>query len=320
MKRTIVMAMLVAAPLAAIAQQQPAAPVLPAPPAASSQDRIVAVINGETITQSKLDMLYTRMAPQLRTQYNQNGGKAAFLENYLRKRMLVQEALKAGFDKRPEVQPDLENARESALFDRYIRDVVAPTVITEAAVHKFYDDNPGNFMVDDQLKVRHIIIMGDGVGPKPKSKQQAIDTITRISAELREQNTFPAGTDPASIARITMARFAEAARKYSEDGSASQGGDLGWVGKGTLDPTFEAEAFSLQPGVISPVVESRFGFHLIFVEDKKPAGKQSYDEVKAEIRDYLTSQQMSDVMNAVTRLTNELKTHSKVAIYPENIR
>lgn len=320
MKRTIVMAMLVAAPLAAIAQEQPAAPVLAAPPAASSQDRIVAVINGETITQSKLDMLYTRMAPQLRTQYNQNGGKAAFLENYLRKRMLVQEALKAGFDKRPEVQPDLENARESALFDRYIRDVVAPTVITEAAVHKFYDDNPGNFMVDDQLKVRHIIIMGDGVGPKPKSKQQAIDTITRISAELREQNSFPAGTDPASVARITMARFAEAARKYSEDGSASQGGDLGWVGKGTLDPTFEAEAFSLQPGVVSPVVESRFGFHLIFVEDKKPAGKQSYDEVKAEIRDYLTSQQMSDVMNAVTRLTNELKTHSKVAIYPENIR
>jgi peptidyl-prolyl cis-trans isomerase C len=320
MKRTIVMAMLAAAPLAAIAQEQPATPVLSAPPAAASQDRIVAVINGETITQSKLDMLYTRMAPQLRTQYNQNGGKAAFLENYLRKRMLVQEALKAGFDKRPEVQPDLENARESALFDRYIRDVVAPTVITEAAVHKFYDDNPGNFMQDDMLKVRHIIVMGDGVGPKPKSKQQAIDTITRISAELREQNIFPTGTDPAAAARITMARFSEAARKYSEDGSASQGGDLGWVGKGTLDPTFEAVAFSLQPGVISPVVESRFGFHLIFVEDKKPAGKQSYDEVKAEIRDYLTSQQMADVMNAVTRLTNELRTHSKVAIYPENIR
>jgi len=56
------------------------------------------------------------------------------------------------------------------------------------------------------------------------------------------------------------------------------------------------------------------------VEDKKPAGKQSYDDVKAEIRDYLTGQQMSDVMNAVTRLTNELKTHSKMAIYPENIR
>ena len=66
------------------------------------------------------------------------------------------------------------------------------------------------------------------------------------------------------------ADFGEMAKKYSEDpGSASEGGDLGWVGKGVFYPEFEAAAFALKPGALSDVVESPVGFHIIQMLDRR---------------------------------------------------
>ena len=87
-----------------------------APAAAQAQDpgrKVVAVINGETITRAKLDQLWERAGTQMRSQYEKNGGKGAFLENYIGKRLMIQEALKTNFDKRPEVVAEVDAARES---------------------------------------------------------------------------------------------------------------------------------------------------------------------------------------------------------------
>ena len=285
----------------------------------SSGSKTVAVINGETITEAKLDQLYARLTPDVRAQYEKNGGKTAFLDNYIRKRLLVQEALKAGFDRKPDVIADVEAAKEGALFDRYVRDVVAQQVVSDADVRKYYDEHPSEFEEPEQVKVRHIVITGNGGGPKPKSKEAALEEIKNVLSELRKQSVVPAGTDPDGAARIRMAYFAEAARKYSEDGAAPNGGDLGWVAKGVLDPTFEATAFNMQPGVFSGIVETRFGYHIIFVDAKKAAGPAPFDEVKATVRDALMAQRAADIMEAVAKLTNELRATSKIAVYPENI-
>ena len=67
-------------------------------------------------------------------------------------------------------------------------------------------------------------------------------------------------------------------------------------------------------------METRFGYHIILVEDKEAAGHESFDRVRPVLREYLLTQHASDVMEAVTRLTNELRSTSKMAIYPENIK
>ena len=85
---------------------------------AKEAEKIVATVNGEVITKAKLDMLYANMNSQMRAQYDRAGGKMAFLDNYVAKRLLLQEAAKSGFDQRPEVQAAAEAAKESALFDR----------------------------------------------------------------------------------------------------------------------------------------------------------------------------------------------------------
>ena len=289
-------------------------------PQTDDGSRVVAIINNEKVTQSKLDQMYSRAGAQMRSEYDKNGGKAAFLDNYIRKRLLIQEAVKTGFDKRADVQSAMESAKEGALFDRYVRDIVAAPIITDADVRKYYDEHPSEFARSEMVKVRHLVVVGNGAGPNPKTKERAMELIQQIAGELLQKNAFPPGVDPVGAARIRLSNFAEAARRYSEDGSAPAGGDLGWNGKGGLDPTFEEAAFNMRPGVVSGIIETRFGYHLIFVEDKKPAGQASFDEVKANIREFLFAQRAADVMEMVTKLTNELQSKSKLAVYPENIK
>lgn len=289
------------------------------PVASATAPKIVASVNGEVITEEQLDRMYARLGTQMREQYNKNGGKQSYLENYLRKRLLVQEAIKSGFDKRPEVQADMDAARESALFDRYVRDVVAANVLAESEIRKYYDEHPEDFKTPEMIKVRHIVVIPNGAGPHPKSDEQAKELIQKVAAELRTQNALPPGTDAATANRLIADHFSNAARRYSEDASAASGGDLGWNPRGVFDKEFEDAAFNLRTNMVSGVIKSRFGYHLIYSDGKKPEGVEPYDEAKPKIREFLMTSHATDVVEAVARLTNELRTASKIRVYPENI-
>jgi peptidyl-prolyl cis-trans isomerase C len=285
-----------------------------APQTTPDAEKPVAVINSEVITAGQLDRLYDRIGAPMREQYAKNGGKAAFLENYVRERLVIQEALKAGYDKRPDVQSDLEAARESALFDRYVRDVVAAPIVTDSEIAKYYKDHPDDFSTPEQVQVRHIVI-----GPSSQSREQALEQIQKVLAGLHSQNDAIKFSEPAAT-QMRVHNFAEMARKYSQDPSAESGGDLGWVGRGQLDPTFEEAAFQMQKGKLSGVIQTNFGYHIIFVEDKRAAGMEPFDQVKASIREFLLTQHTADVVNAVSKLTTELRATGKIALHPENIK
>lgn len=280
--------------------------------------RPVATVNGEIITADKLNSLWATLSPARREQYEKNGGKSAFLDNYLRKRLLVQEALKGGFDKRPDVQADIDAAKESVLFDRYVRDVVAGQIVSDAEVRKFYDDNKADYAIPEELKIRHIVILPNGAGPRPKSKEQALDLIKQVAMELTAATVHTSNDEAGMRARV--AAFDAAAKRYSEDEAAPKGGDLGYVGKGLLDPTFESTAWALPLGKVSGIVETKFGYHLIFVEAKKAAGTQSFEEAAPKIREGITAARSAEIVEAVAKLTNELRGSSKISVYPENIR
>jgi peptidyl-prolyl cis-trans isomerase C len=312
--------LLLAMPLFA---QQPA-PVTPqaAPAAATAASKTVAVVNGEVISVDKLDRLYSNLGAQMRRQYDTNGGKGAFLENYIRKRLLIQEALKSGYDKQPDVAAALDSARESALFDHYVRDVVAAPIVSEDEVKTYYSEHADDFATPEKVHVRHIVVAVTNVGPAPKSKERALEIIQQVASEIRAADvaSAQAKSDSATLARLRLAHFSDAAKRYSEDASRESGGDLGWIVKGQTDPEFENAAWNMKVGTVSGVVQTKFGYHLIMVEGREPAGTEPYDAVKAGVREFLVTQKAVDVVSAVQKLTNELRGSSRISVFPENIK
>ena len=307
MNRRLISVALAIVSAVSISAQQAA----PTPAPATPEAKVVATVNGESITAEQLDRLWNRMGAKMRGQYLQGGnGKMKFLENYVGKRLLLQLAAQSDFEKSPAVQAELEAAKEAALFDLYVRDVVATQVVTEAAVRKFYDDHPADFLRPQQAWVR-IIFVGKDKNTVEQARLILGDVMKEMyGVKVRSGNNANA---------ITQA-FAAAAAKTSEHESAAAGGDLGWVAPGTLDPKLTDAVFAMKPNTVSGILETTAGLYLLLIEEHKPASPEPFESVRAAIREYLFSANVQKVMEAVTSTTNELRATSKVTLFPENVQ
>lgn len=304
----LALAVLFAVPLLA---QQPAASAATPAAAAPVAKNVVATVNGEPITAAELDRLWNRMGVKMRAQYEKTGnGKLRFLENYVGKRLLLQLAAQTEFEQSPAVQAELEAAKEAALFDLYVRDVVASQIVTEATVKKYYDDHPTDFVHPEAAKIRMIAIS--------KAKHSVEEARTLIGDLMKDLYGVRAASAN-NAAAVTQA-FAAAAAKTSEHASAATGGDLGWVGRDELDPKIGEAVFSMTPGAISGILETTAALQLVLVEGRQLASTESYESARAGIREYLIGANTQKVVEAVNRATLELRASSKVTLYPENVK
>lgn len=275
-----------------------------------SPEDIVAVINGEIVTVGDLDRLYASMSPNMRLQYEQAGGKKQFLEQYVGKRLIVQEAIKQNFAQREEIAAALRDARESTLFDLYVRHEIANQVIPEAEMMQFYEANKERFRRPEMIKVRHILATPTEGGVVNTTGD---DAATNDDARKKIQD----------LARMlegkTLEIFAVAATRFSEDSTATEGGDLGWVDRGRFVPEFEEVAFALEPGQVSDPVMTDFGYHVIYVEGRRPGGIPAYADVRAEVRERLLAAKQQEVLAEVSALTMQLRRQSNIQVYEEKI-
>ena len=302
MKRCLIILSLALFAAAALGAQEKAAPV---------GSQVVATVNGENITAEQLDRLWARIGEKMRAQYDKAGnGKMRFLENYIGKKLLLQLAAQSDFDKSPEVQAELEAAKEAALFDAYVRDVVASRIVTEDMIKKFYADNVSQFMHPETAKVRIIQVS--------KEKHGISDARVLLSNVMRD--LFAIRFDTKNNRQALVSMFAEAAKKNSDHPSAASGGDLGLVTRDQLDPTIRNAVFAMTPGSLSGILETEEGLNLVLVEDRLPFWTESYESARGGIREYLFSANQQKVVEAVSRATRELRTSSDVKLYPENMR
>lgn len=155
--------------------------------------------------------------------------------------------------------------------------------IAQAEIQQYYNQNQQQYHVDPQAKVRHILISVDPNGG-PNADATAKAKAQGILDQLRKDN----GKD-----------FADLAKKNSDDpGSKDQGGELGWIKHGVTVPEFDQTAFAQQPGQISGLVRTRFGYHIIQTEAKEDAHTKPLDEVKQSIVDTLTKQREAQAVQA----------------------
>jgi len=141
--------------------------------------------------------------------------------------------------------------------------------VTEDDARQYYSENPKQFEIPEQIRASHILIKPDaseaGTDPnqaKAKAKAKAEDLLKQVKE----------GAD-----------FAELAKAHSGCGSAANGGDLGFFGRGQMVGPFEESAFQLKPGQLSDIVETQYGYHIIKVTDRKDAGGIPFEQTKDDI-------------------------------------
>jgi peptidyl-prolyl cis-trans isomerase C len=172
-------------------------------------------------------------------------------------------------------------------------ELATTTAATDADAQDFYAKNPDKFKQPETVRASHILVKIE----KDDNEATKTEKRAKIDAVLKRAK---AGED-----------FAALARENSADGSASQGGDLGFFPRGQMVPPFDQAAFALKPGEISDVVTTDFGYHIIKLTEKKDGSLVPLEQVKPRVIEFLTNQKKQE---RVDTFINEAKKRAKIEV------
>jgi peptidyl-prolyl cis-trans isomerase C len=245
---------------------------------AQDTDPVVAKVNGTEIHQSDLAVAEEE-AGQLPPM--SPDAKKDYLVQFMADMILVS---KAAEDKKlgdsPDFQKKLAFARNKLLMEALLTQT-GKAALTDDAMHKVYDEAVKQMGNEEEVHARHILIRaapGD-----EKASKEAEDKIKAIIVRLNK------GED-----------FAKVAGEMTEDPSGkTNGGDLGYFTKDQMVPEFAEVAFKLDKGKISGPVKTQFGWHVIKVEDKRTKAPPKFDEVKAQVEQYVTRKAQADLVTSL---------------------
>ena len=240
-----------------------------------------AAIESTTIVPVKVVERFAGLVAQ-RRDVSQAVFKAA---DYRGKVALAPNAVQQEYD----AHPDLYMTPESAKVEYVVLsgDALAGKLsVGEADAREFYEKNKRRYEIPEQRRASHILIAvakDASDADKAKAKAKAEDVLAKVRAHPGD--------------------FAKLAKQYSEDpGSAANGGDLDYVGRGAMVPPFDQAMFSLKQNEISDLVQSDFGYHIITVTGIRPAQVKPFDavrgEIEGEIRHQLAQKQYADSAEA----------------------
>jgi peptidyl-prolyl cis-trans isomerase C len=234
----------------------------------AAQGNTVAKVNGVAVPRSRQDLLMQQQGTRGMPDNDQT--RAMVREELINREVLFQEAQKTGVGKRPEVQAQLDMARQEVMVSAYIRDWVKANPITDADIQKEYERARAQ-TGDKEYKARHILV---------ETEEQAKSLI----AELKKGG-----------------KFDDLATKNSKDpGSAQRGGDLDWNVPGTFDKQFSDAMVKLEKGKYTEVpVRTRFGFHIILLDDVRPVKFPALSEVRPRISQQITQQKIDDLVKSL---------------------
>jgi peptidyl-prolyl cis-trans isomerase C len=189
-----------------------------------------------------------------------------------------------------------ESVRRQIYIQEYlVKNGLADPQIPETEIREYYEKNKKSFASTGSYRARHIlrIVSADA---KPEEREEArrqIEEARRLIVEGKP--------------------FAEVAREYSQCNTASAGGDLGPREKGYMPPEFEAVAFSIEPGKLSDIVETKFGFHILEVLERTPEGTvPSYEDARDFLTKFLKKERSRE---KIDRHVQQLRENAKIEVF-----
>jgi len=239
----------------------------------------LVTVNGVEITQTDVDSALMN-ATQGRFNQVPQDKQAEFrkqvLEQLIAKELVYSDAKKTGVlkskDFKDEYKKVQERIKKELAVQVWQKKQLDKVTVSNKELKKYYDTNKEEFNEKESVHARHILVKTEGEAKALKSKMKSLK-----GDKLK-------------------AKFIELAKSESTGPSGPKGGDLGYFAQGQMVPEFNDKVFSMKVGTVSDPVKTQFGYHLIYLEDKKDKKLLAFTEVKSFIDQRLKMEKFKDVM------------------------
>ncbi|MGC2424039.1 MAG: peptidylprolyl isomerase [Nitrospirota bacterium] len=247
---------------------------------------VLAVVNGQDITAADYQDEAAALSPYAVKALEDPKNKQKFLENLEDKQLIVQKAETMGLDKDPEMAAKLHRLKDTLLLGEFVKkEILDKATVTDQDVKAYFDQHKADL---GAVRISHILVA---------TQQEAQDVLKKLKAG---------------------ANFAALAKQYSLDEKTKvSGGDLGWVKWEQFgSPSLKDAAFKLNPGEISGIVQSQFGYHIMKVTDKKPALDSDYNKIKDALREQVAEKKKEDLFESYVK---DLRAKAKITMNTQNL-
>lgn len=259
----------------------------------SSYAATVATVNGTKIDSAEIDQV---LMQGTQGRFNtlpvekQNELRQKVIDGMVTQELVYDDAKKMGIMDSPEYKMELESVLKrikkqlaAKVWEKKQFDKVE---LSEKKIKEYYKNNPQEFTEKEKVHARHILVKTEDEAKK------IISELKGLSGKKLED------------------KFVELAKSKSTGPSASKGGDLGYFSHGQMVPEFDKAVFSMKVGTITPkAVKTQFGYHVIYLEDKKDGKVLSYNEVKDFIEQRLKLEKFKGMMD---KKMAQLKAKAKI--------
>lgn len=239
-------------------------------PSFAQDDKVVAKVNGTTITEADMRFANAEIGAQL-GDIPENVKRRALAEYLIDNALFAEAAIAAKIAADPAFEEQMQYVRRRLLREQYFEKQLKGA-ISEADAKKIYDQRVAQLKSENEVAARHILV---------DTEEKAKEILAKIKA----------GGDFAALAK----------ENSTDTGSKEQGGFLGYFGRGQMVPEFEKAAFTMIKGQVSEPVKTNFGWHIIKLEDRRRKPPPSFDEVKETILNSLAVLKAQEVVGALRK-------------------
>lgn len=239
-------------------------------PSFAQDDKVVAKVNGNTITEADMRFANAEIGAQL-GDIPENVKRRALAEYLIDNVLFAEAAIAAKIAANPAFEEQMQYVRRRLLREQYFEKQLKGA-ISEADAKKIYDQRVSQLKSENEVAARHILV---------DNEEKAKEILAKIKA----------GGDFAALAK----------ENSTDTGSKEQGGFLGYFGRGQMVPEFEKAAFTMIKGQVSEPVKTNFGWHIIKLEDRRRKPPPSFDDVKETILNSLAVLKAQEVVGALRK-------------------
>jgi len=246
--------------------------------AATDIQKVYATVNGKPITGA--DIAVAIKNPQVNFDTLPKEDQKNILKGLIEKKLLSGVALNSDVvnDKvyKTTLKSTIDNIKEELAMQIWMQKELKSIKISDSEAKKYYNENKSKFMQPEQYKARHILV---------KTKKEAEDIINKL------KNSKNLKSD-----------FAKLAKEKSTGPSGKNGGDLGWFPETRMVKEFSEATKKINVGSITKQpVKTQFGYHVIYLEDKKDKSIVSFNRVKNDIKSYLAQEKFKNNIDSLIK-------------------